>query len=108
MSWVQCALSSMGTQTGVTVPNQALQAVLWASTAPYPASQIPLALGFEPFSIPLLSHQLGTGSSYTKTQKGSWGSQRAGEPLAALAPATGYLGLDGRVPQIRQSSAAAP
>lgn len=81
-------LSTMGTLTGVTVPYQALQAVLQATAAPYPASQIPLALGFDPFSIPLLSQQPGTGSSRSKTQKGSWGSL-----CAAVAPAQGtWLG----------------
>lgn len=55
--WGQRAPNSLGTQTSVTVPNQTLQAVLGAMTAPYSASQIPLALGFEPFSIPPLSHR---------------------------------------------------
>lgn len=79
-------------------PSAPLQAVLWVTVAPYPASQIPLAIGFEPFSMPLLPPQPGTGSSYAKAQKGFWGSQRAGKPSAALSPAAGYLGSGGRVP----------
>ena len=39
------------------------------------------------------------GSSYTKAQKGSWGSQRTGKPSTALPPAAGYLGSGGRVPR---------
>lgn len=80
-----------------------LWAALGAMVAPYLASQITLALGFEPFSSPTLPPQLGTGSSYTKAQKGSWGSQHAGEPLAVLPPAARYLASGGCVPQIRQS-----
>lgn len=70
--------------------------MLQVVTAPSPASQIPLALGSEPFSIPPFFHQPGTGSSSSvKTQKGSWGSQSAGEPSAAVAPAIGQVpGLD--------------
>lgn len=83
-SWVQHALNSVGTQTGVTVPKQA---VLQVGTAPSPASQIPLTLGSELFSLPPLPHQPGTGSGCSvKTQRGSWGSQSA-EPSAAEAPA---------------------
>lgn len=72
--------------------------------SPSPGLENSICTWLEPFSIPLIPPQPGTGSSYTKAQKGSWVSQHVNEPFAARPPATRYLASGSHVPQIRQSS----